>query len=105
LHSLFTAVSDNTDGTFKPTRAAYTWNRVEHWLNGATFSGTPPTGTRSNGNAECYGELARCSGCSPWHGADSARAYLFIRSLRPRTLRLASQTRDRTNAYEDSCAF
>jgi hypothetical protein len=32
----------STNGTFKPTRPAYTFNRVLHWLTGATFNGTAP---------------------------------------------------------------
>lgn len=31
-------------GTFQPTRAAYTFNRVYHWLLGATFDGVAPSG-------------------------------------------------------------
>ena len=57
LGSLFTAGANNTTGSFKPTRVAYTWNRVEHWLNGATFSGTAPTGTRANGTFYNYGTV------------------------------------------------
>ena len=57
LGSKFTSGSNNVSGSFKPTRVAYTWNRVQHWLSGATFAGTPPTATRANGAFYNYGTV------------------------------------------------
>jgi hypothetical protein len=39
-----------TTGSFRPTRAAFTFNRVFHWLLGASFDGVAPSGTRTTSN-------------------------------------------------------
>ena len=53
----FTAGSTNFDGSFRPTRAAFTYNRVFNWLLGATFNGTAPTAVLRS-HAYTYGDIA-----------------------------------------------
>jgi hypothetical protein len=55
LGNNFVTGSESTNGTMQATRAAYTFNRVYHWLSGmqgvtnVVFNGTPPSG-RWTGN-------------------------------------------------------
>jgi len=49
--------SGNFGGRFRPMRAAFTYNRIFHWLLGATFSGVAPA-TVLRSHAYTYGDVA-----------------------------------------------
>jgi hypothetical protein len=53
----FTAGTANNNGSFRPTRVAFTYNRVEHWLNGKTFGGGPTISNVARSTAYTYGQV------------------------------------------------
>ena len=56
MGNVFTAGTANNNGSFRPTRVAFTYNRVEHWLNGKTFGGGPTISNVARSTAYTYGQ-------------------------------------------------